>query len=273
MLSQFSHAAISGVLIATVCSLLGIFVILKRVVFIGMALSEVAACGIAASFILGLHPFAGAASLTLGTVGLLACPFESRRIPRDAVLGVVFVAAAAASILLVSHSGFGLMEIRSLLYGDLILAGPADLQLLLLILVPVLFCFLAVLRPMLDSFLDRETATVSGLRPALWEGLYFVLLGLTVSAASKVTGALLVFCYLVVSPATGLLLSRRFGVALVCTIAAATLGTLAGLIASFQWDLPTNQTICAVCCAELVVAVVWSTASGRLMQRHLVHQP
>jgi len=123
----------------------------------------------------------------------------------------------------------------------------------------------------LDSFLDRETAQVCGLRPALWEGLYFVLRGLTVSAASKTTGALMVFCYLVVSPATGLLLSRRFGIALVLTVIAAIVGTLAGLTTSFQWDLPTNPTICAACCVGLVLAAVWSAISGRLVQRHHVH--
>ena len=72
--------------------------LLKRVVFIGITLSEVAACGLAAAMVWQIHPFIGAGALTALAVAVLSYPFETRRLPRDAVLGVMFVGASAVSV-------------------------------------------------------------------------------------------------------------------------------------------------------------------------------
>jgi ABC-type Mn2+/Zn2+ transport system permease subunit len=254
LLTLFPAPVLAGVLIACTCAVLGVFVILKRVVFIGVALSEASACGVAAAMTLHLPPFLGAAVLTLATVSILAHPFEMRRVPRDAVLGFVFVMASSLSVLLVAGSGFGLHEVQALLYGDLILATGADLLIVLATTVPVLAYLLLFMRPTIYTFLDRDAAVVMGLRTRMWEFLYFLALGLTVSAASKTAGALLVFCFLVVPPTTGLLVSRRLRVVLVTAVSVAVLSTLSGLYLSFSRDWPTNQTI-ALVSGGLLVAV------------------
>lgn len=256
LVRMFPEALLGGVLIAAVCALLGVFVILRRVVFIGITLSEVAACGIASAMWCGLPPFVGAAILTLAAVAFLAQPFESRRIPRDAALGVLFVGAGAAAILLMSRSGFGLHEVKALLYGDLILTTRTDLALIAAILVPVAAYLVCAFRPTLYAFMDRDAARALRVRVRLWEMLYFVALGLTVSAASKVAGALLVFGYLVVAPSTALLLSRRIVPAILLAVAIAVGSTLTGILLSFKCDLPTNQTISIIACACFLVAVI-----------------
>ena len=262
LVATFPDAIAAGLLVGVACALLGVFVILKRVVFIGIALSEIAACGIAGALLAGLPPLLGAILLTLGAVALLAGPFESRRIPRDALLGILFVAAACLSVLLVAGSGMGLAEVKALLYGDLILASRGDLLLLGAILVPAIVVLLAFLRPMLYAFLDREAATVLRVRPARLELLFFLLLGLVVATASKTAGSLLVFCYLIVPPAAALLLTKRLGLVLVLAAALAALATLLGIAVSFLADWPTNPTICAAACALLLPALLqalWRT--------------
>lgn len=254
LFASFPYALATGLLVAVVSALLGVFVILKRVVFIGIALSEIAACGVATAMLAGLAPIAGAVVFTLAAVALLAGPFESRRIPRDALLGVLFVAASSLSVLLVSRSGMGLHEVKALLYGDLILASRADFIALSLLLLPVLTGLLLFLRPMLYAFLDRDAATVLGVKPARWDLLFFLLLGLAVAAASKVAGALLVFCYLIVPASIALLLTRKLSRVLLLSVGTAVVITLAGLGASFATDLPTNQTICVVAAAALPLA-------------------
>lgn len=260
LLIAFPYAVATGLLVGVVCAWLGVFVILKRVVFIGIALSELAACGIAGALLAGLPPLLGALLLTLSGVALLALPFESRRIPRDALLGVLFVAASSLSVVLVSRSGLGLHEVKSLLYGDLILTSHTDFLALCAILLPVAAGLLGLLRPLLYAFLDREAATVLGVKPARWELLFFLLLGMVVAAASKVAGALLVFCYLIVPATIALLLSRRLSQVLLLAAAFAALHTLLGLAISFVGDLPTNQTICITACGLLVLTlpvVLW----------------
>ena len=255
LVSAFPYAIAAGVLVAVVCAVFGVFVILKRVVFIGIALSEMAACGIAGALLAGLPPIVGALALTAVAVALLALPFESRRVPRDAFMGILFIAASSLSVLLVSRSGLGLHEVKSLLYGDLILASRSDFLVMSALLVPALGCLLLFLRPMLYAFLDREAATVLGVKPVRWEMLFFLLLGLVVAAASKVAGALLVFCYLVLPATVALLLARRIHLVLILSAAVAAAFTLGGLAISFAADLPTNQAICAAGC--ILAAATW----------------
>jgi zinc/manganese transport system permease protein len=267
LFASFPHAVLAGVLVAAVCALLGVFVILKRVVFIGITLAETAACGVAVALMLNAPPFAGALLLTLLTVGLLAVPFENRRIPRDAVLGVLFVAASSLGVLLVAHSGFGLQEVKALLYGDLILATTDDLYVIGGVLIPAAVCLLLFIRPILYAFVDREAATVLGVRPARWELLFFLLLGLVVAAASKAAGALMVFCHLIAPAAAALLLVRRLWPVLILAVALAVASTLSGLWLSFRCDWPTNQTVCLVACALLPVTGL-ALGVRRLFRRH-----
>ena len=270
LLDVFPYAIGAGLIIAGVCSILGVFVVLKRVVFIGIALTQSSAAGIALAFMVGAPPMAGAALLSSLTVALLAFPYESRRIPRDAVLGAVFVFAAALSILIVSRSGFGLTEVQALLYGDLIVASPRDFRVLALVLGAVILCFLCCFRPILFTFLDRDQARVLGLKTGFWELLFFLLLGLATSGASKVGGSLLVFCYLTVPAMIGLLLADRLPLAILVSATVACLATLAGIYLSYKGDLPTNQTIIVLHCAALASVALYRVAMPRV--RRLRHR-
>lgn len=152
---SFPYAIVAGLLISVVCAVFGVFVIPMRISFIGIALSEIAACGVAGALLLQLWPIAGALVLTLAAVILLASPFESRRIPREALMGILFVGASSLSILLVSRSGLGLHEVRALLYGDLILTTASDMLVIAALLVSAFSVLLLFFRPMFYSFLDR----------------------------------------------------------------------------------------------------------------------
>lgn len=260
----FPNAVISGVIMAVACALVGVFVILKRVVFISITLSETAACGIAGAMLFSLPPLMGAAVLTALVVAFLSIPFENSRIPRDAVLGVIFLAASASSILLVAQSGFGLHEIKIMLYGDLILAGPEDRNILLMTGLPAVAFILLFIRPVFYTFLDPEASRVMGVACRFWETAFFLLLGLVVSAASKCGGVLLVFCYMVAPPATALLLSRNIAAVLVIAPVVGVFATTGGLTLAYQKDWPGNQTIILLTC--VFFAGTWAI---RTIMNHL----
>lgn len=240
----FPQALLAGIAVAVACALLGVLAVLKRVVFIGITLSEVANLGVALGLAWGLPHLPVAGGLTLAAAAALALPRGYGRLTREAVLGVVFVLASSLAILVVARSGFGLGEVKALLYGDLLLAAPADTRLMLAILGPVALALLICLRPIAFSFLDRDAARVLGLRVAWWELTYFACLGLAVAAAAKAAGAILVFGHLVIAPSAALLLCRRLGWALACAAGLAVAATLAGLGWSFAADLPASQCIC-----------------------------
>ena len=254
----FGPAVLVGILSAVVCSVLGVFVVTKRVVFIGITLSEVAACGVALAMLLGFYPMFGSVALTTVVVLMLAYPFESSRIPRDAVLGVTFVLAAGLSILLVSKSAFGLERVKAILYGNLLFASQLDIWLVSAVLLLVLCCFILFLRPMLYTFLDREMARVLGVKVGLWELVYFFALGLAVSAVSKVAGSVLVFCYLIVPPSTGMIIGRRLRWVFLVAGLSGSLSTIMGMYLSYAYDVPTSQSIAVMCCALFGLVVLCS---------------
>jgi ABC-type Mn2+/Zn2+ transport system permease subunit len=257
----------AGTLVAVTCAVFGVLVILRRVVFIGITLAEVAAFGVAVALALGVAPSLGAIVLTVATAIYVAQPRREAHVPRDAILGIIFAGAAAGSVLVVARSGFGLHEIKSLLYGDLILAAPAELAAMSAILIPALLMVILFLRPLLQAMVDADYAHVQAISVRLWDCIFFIALSLAVAAASKTTGSLLVFTYLIVLPAAALMLSRRLTVVLIFAALLNALATSAGLIISFATDLPSNPTIIACALGLFLVTVSLATLSRMLRRR------
>jgi len=253
-------------LMAITFAIFGIFVVLKRMVFIGVTLSEVAACGVAFALIHELPPFMGAALFCLVVVAILAYPYELSKLPRDTVLGTIFIFASGMAILLVAGSGFGLEKVKAILYGNLLFASASDVATICAVMIPALLALLIFFRPILYSFLDRESALSLGINVWRYELLFFIFLGLTVAAASRIAGVMLVFCYLVVPAATALLLSRNMlpGILLACLFALLT--TLLGVMTSYQADLPPNQLIAVIACCFFVFAMIHNHIRNRWTQ-------
>ncbi len=244
LIHSFPNALWTGIIISAIGALFGVFVVLRRVVFIGVALSELAACGVAGALWLHVPPLLGAGLLTMGGAALLSMPTGENRIPRDALLGSIFVGAAGLSVFFVLRSAYGLEEVKSLLYGDLILVTIQDVYIMLALLVPAALTLVVFLRPITHVFLDREMSMVMKIAARKWELVFFLLLGLVVAVASKIVGAMLMFCYLAVPSTAALLLSRRLSRVLIIATSSAAFCTLAGLIVSASIDTPTNPTIC-----------------------------
>lgn len=258
VLTFFPEALLAGTMIAAVCAFLGTFVVLKRLVFIGAALSEAATCGIAAAFFFGWNPFWATVLLTTGVVTTLGLVPEEKRIPRDALLAFIFVLCANLAVVFVSKSAAGLEEVKSLLYGDLIVTTFQDLKILAFTLIPAGLLLMLFMRPVIYTFVDRDTAKILGIKVRFWELFFFYILGLVVSAAAKLGGMLLVFCHLVVPPMLGLMLFNRMTPVMAASIAAAVISNIFGFWAAYVFDLPVNPVISLLNCLFL--------ASGYLMK-------
>lgn len=257
---QFPFAVACGLIMAVTCGVFGVFVLLRRMVFISIALSECAACGIAAASLWHISPLWGAIASGLVAVSFLAIDWENARIPRDAALGLVFAAASAGSVLLVAKSGLGLMEVKALLYGELILATSRDVIILLCLHLPLLVLCLLLLKPILYTFIDRNAAQVMGIPVRTVEFAFFLALGLVVSAASQTGGAILIFSYLVVVPTAALGVSRRLSVVLVLSTLLGIIATLTGFTWSYRHDLPCNPCIIIAAClfSAIIAAAAWT---------------
>jgi len=241
-----SLALASGTLVGLLCSYLGMFVVLRRIVFVGASLAQVASAGVALSTFMAWPPAAGAALAILLGVGVFSHEPTHRRVPSESVVGAAYAAAGAAGVLLLAFAPHGEADMLDLLFGNILGVTPREIAFL-----AAAFGLVALVHGvfakefMLVSF-DPEMAQTLGYRVAAWNGLFFLTLGASIAVAIHAAGVLLVFSMLVFPPLIGLVASRRWRWACLVSSASALVSVGLGVWASLRWDLPTGAAIVAV---------------------------
>jgi ABC-type Mn2+/Zn2+ transport system permease subunit len=246
LLNALAAALISGAL----CAFLGVYVHLKRILFIGIALSEVAALGVAAGLYVGTWPEASAAVLTVLVALLFWWPGRAGFLSRESFLGFVYCVAAALAILLLAANPMAEAHGVDLVSGNLLYTMGDDILLLSLLAIGTLTLHLILFPRFLFVSFDPETARTLGIEERTVEFLMHLTLGLCIAVSMKTTGILFVFSSMVIPPMVGLVLCRRVWAVFVAAVVTALAAGFLGLWASFAWDLPTGP---AIVCAEGVL--------------------
>jgi zinc/manganese transport system permease protein len=226
----------------------GIQVLERNVIFVDLALAQIAALGATVAFMLG-HPAQGLATygyslgFTLLAAVLLAFTRGwATRVPQEALIGVIYVVAAAASILLIDRAPQGAEHLKQILTGNILTSGLNEIS----FIVPL---YLAVA---LVHFLLRRRLAKSG--SPLWEFVFYATFGVVVTSSVALAGVLLVFSFLIIPAAIGVLyastLSRRLAIGWIAGI----LTSAAGFALSFAFDLPTGAAIVCAFGAALALA-------------------
>jgi ABC-type Mn2+/Zn2+ transport system permease subunit len=267
----FREALYGALVIAVACSVLGVYVVLRRIVFVGAALAQLSSAGIALALwlagvglTLGLvtRPTAMSLLVTLAGVLFFAVGGAGRaRVPPDATIGVTYAIAAAAGILLIAKAATG--EAHDIfLQGNILGITRADTLVLLAVTVPVLLVHVAFYKEFLFVSFDRETARTLGYNVTLWNLLLYLTLGLVIAFAMQFAGVMVVFNFLVVPAVTGLLLARSMAGTFVTAVTAAVLAAIVGFSLSVPFDLPSGPAIIAV--SGILALLAWG---ARRLQR------
>lgn len=237
---------------------LGLHVLSRGIIFVDLALAQVAALGTTVAFLFG-HEVEGAAAyayalaFTLaGAVLFSATRRLATRVPQEALIGIVYVVASAAMILAVDRAPHGAEHIKALLVRDILWVQDWAVAAKLAAIYAGVGAFHWVFR---RRFLDA-TFRPEGLgRRALflWDLLFYATFGVVVTSSVQVAGVLLVFSYLMIPSVMAALLAQSVGARLAIGWAAAFLASVAGLGASFRWDLPTGATLIVTFGAALVL--------------------
>lgn len=256
------RALLAGLVVGGVCAYLGVYVVLRRIVFVGVALAEMSSAGVALALLAGLSPMLGSVLVMLAGVGLVSVRWGGRRVRQDAFIGIGYVVASAAAILFLSKSPKGEGDLLELLFGNILTATASDIQATALALALVLLFHLVFYKELLFVSFDPDTAAASGYNARIWETLLYVTIGLTIAFAIHAVGLLLAFGALVLPAVTSLLLTRRMSGALATSVLFGLLPVPLGLYLSFVADLPSAATIIAVSFGLLVAAGVLSRLRG-----------
>ncbi len=250
----FRESLYGTLVIALACSVLGVYVVLRRIVFVGAALAQLSSAGIALAvwlsgqgilLWLAEKPIGLALIVTLAGVLFFASGSGRGRIPPDATIGVTYAIAAAAGILLIAKASHG--EVHDVfLQGNILGITRTDTLVLLATAIPVLLAHLVFYKEFLFVSFDRETARTLGFNVGFWNLFLYLTLGLVIAFAMQFAGVMLVFNFLVLPAVTGLLVSRSMGGTFVWSIVSALAAAVVGFSISVPLDLPPGPAIIAV---------------------------
>lgn len=259
------HALLAGMAVGALCGYLGVYVVLKRIVFVGVALAEMSSAGVALAFwmagVLGVemdehHPLTmvGAVSLMLVGVAIFSTRWHARRVPAESTIGIGYAVAAAAGLLLMARSARGELHVMELLFGNILYVSAREVWEFVAAAAAVAALHLAFAKEFLFVAFDQETAEAVGYRTRRWELLFHLTLGVTIAFAIRVAGVLLVFAMLVIPPVTALLVTRHLRRALPVSVACGVAPVAVGLYISYVADLPSAATIVVISFALLLMA-------------------
>lgn len=253
---------------------LGLHIVERGVIFVDLALAQVAALGVAVALLVGLDPahdtlpYVMALAFTFVGAAIFAWTrFKHVRVPQEAFIGIVYIVSAAASVMVLSKTAEGDEAIKGLLVGNVLLVTKAMvLQTFGLYLALGLLHFV-FRKQFTEISFDLEGARRRGVPLRLWDFLFYVTFGFAVTSFVQIAGVYLVFSYLIVPAVCGALLSRRVGSRLAIGWCVALLAGLSGLLLSTQWtsmDLPTGPTIVCTFGLLLVLSGALAWARSRL---------
>ncbi|HOW27150.1 MAG TPA: metal ABC transporter permease [Elusimicrobiota bacterium] len=253
---------------------LGIHVVEREVIFVDLALAQIAALGSVVAFLFGvpLHT-TGAYVFSLGFTFVGAAVFSltrfrERDVPHEAIIGIVYVVAAATTVLALERAPSEAGHIKDMLVGNILFVSWEDILKMLFLYSVIGVIHVMFRKRFILISTQPDEAVRAGLSVRGWDFLFYMTFGFVVTSSVEIAGVLLVFSFLIIPAVCAMLFSKRFGTRLVLGWLLGSLGSVAGVYMSAVWDLPTGA---AVVCSFGVMALLaglakvgWGWAPFRL---------
>jgi zinc/manganese transport system permease protein len=240
---------IASLILTGIHAYLGVHVVERGVIFVDLALAQIAALGATIAILVGMDPHGtGAYWMSLGFTFIGALIFSmlrSRRrgIPLEAFIGITYAVASAAAILAMSKATGETEHLKDMLVGNILAVSKHEV-IKTAILYGCIGLFHFIFRKkFLAISLNHDDTEKLGINVRLWDFLFYASFGFVVTSSVAIAGVLLVFCYLIVPSVGAMLFARRIASRLAIGWTMGTLVSALGCYFSFQFDLPTGATI------------------------------
>jgi zinc/manganese transport system permease protein len=257
MLAPFAECLI----LVAIHTYLGIHVLKRRVIFVDLALAQIAALGTTVGFLFGIMPDTPAAlafSMVftfLGAAVFAVTRFRHERIPQEAIIGLTYAIACAVAVMVVEKTR-GAEHLKDILVGNLLWVTWADVGAAAAVYLAVGVVHFAFRRQFLAISENADKAYALGLPVRAWDFLFYLTFGVVITFSTRVAGVLLVFVFLVAPAILALLMTERLVVQLLIGWGTGTVVTVAGLYLSWVLDLPSGPAVIAFYGVALVAAAV-----------------
>lgn len=263
----FMQRALIGSLIAVVAtSLVGTWVVLRGLAFLGDALAHGVIPGIALAILWGFSPIVGAFVAALVMSGLVSVVSTRTVVREDTAIGLLFVGMLSLGIVIVSRAPSFSTEVTALLFGDVLGVTAGDIRSQSIATVIVALATVIMYRPFLALTFNRTKAQTLGMRPHLAQAVLLAMLALSIVASFQAIGTLLVFGLLVGPPATASLLVHRVPMIMLTSMLLGALAVVAGLLVSFHYGTAGGATIAGFSVLQFFVVLLAHEMSGALRQ-------
>ena len=263
------RALYAGLLVVLTTSVVGTWVVLRGMSFLGDALAHGVLPGIALAFIVGVHTTIGAFLAAMAMVGGINMIRSYSPLPEDTSIGVLFVGFLALAVVIMSSaSGAYTGDLNRFLFGSITGVNAADLRRQIIAAAISLGGVAVFYRAFLVMTFDRAQAQVLGLRPRLAHGVLLMLLAISIIASFEVVGNLLVFAFLIAPPATAILLVRRVPRIMAAAAVVGSVCTVFGLLASYHYDTAAGASMALTTVVVFLAVMTVKAALIAIRSRH-----
>jgi ABC-type Mn2+/Zn2+ transport system permease subunit len=256
------HALTAGVLVSVACGIIGTFIVLRGLAFIGDALAHGVLPGIAIALLLGLPGIVGATVGALVMIAGISLITRRTRLSSDTAIGLLFVGMLALGVVIVSRSNSFTGDLVRVLFGEILginrQAILIQLAATLLILVTTVICS----RPFLLLCFSPEQAQVAGFSVSFYHNIMLALVAITVIVSFQTVGTLLVFGMLLAPAGAGALIARRIEAMMAWAVCFGSASVYLGLLASYHFNLAAGSSIVLV--ATVIFFIVLAIQNRKL---------
>lgn len=250
---------------------LGVYVVLRRTVFVSAALTQLSTLGLVGTLLVeerfhieSEHPSEQlAVAIAVSAIGaLLLGAFRPRRLPAEATVGATWVVASSLVVIGVSRLVHAAHDLQGLVFGNAVAVPPSDLMVIAVVAALATAVLTLFGKELAFTSFDPETAQALGMRVRAWDAVLFVTIGVAIPPAARALGALPVFAFLTLPAAGALMLRVGFRPAFALAGAFGVLAASSGYVLSWLWEIPTGATMVALAAALAVPGAVWRLARG-----------
>jgi zinc transport system permease protein len=248
-------AFIAGMLVSVLSGMLSVFIVLRKMSFIGAGISHAAFGGVAIGFFTGINPILSALIYTI----LIAVGIESvsrtGKLAQDVSIGIFYSVSMALGIALISISESYNVDLFGYLFGNILAITNEEILISLVLFSVLTLLLISFLKELFFSTYNEELAQVSGIRVRLLNVFFFIALAITIVLSIRVVGIILVSALLVIPGATARLFARNLFSMILLSCAAGAGSVFAGLFISYQFDIAPSACIVLTASALFFIAL------------------
>ena len=249
------RALIGGLLAVVATSLVGTWVVLRGLAFLGDALAHGVVPGVALAVLWSFNPLVGAFVAALVMSGLITFVSNRTVMRDDTAIGLLFVGMLALGVLIISKAKSFATDVTAILFGDALGVTRADLRNQFIAAVIVIVLTILLYRPFLALTFNQVKAQTLGMRPRLAQAALLALIAVAIVSSFQAIGTLLVFGLIVAPPATAALLVNRIVLIMLVSVVSGSLAVLFGLLLSFHYGTAGGATIAVLCVLQFFVVL------------------